>query len=173
MEYKSNYTVDEWIKKKQYYINEVNNIRIPREVTPIELKLLLAINNNLLSEAYMDKATVFEALDKAERKLKVLEEECWATIDWKKISKDKLVKEEKNGYIVSYIKKRESFSGMDLYEYLSTLSSRAKFIENVVYTLKDKAGALLNLHSLLKMENEQTKYDGYCATSNMACREEC
>lgn len=157
MNYKLNYNNQEWNQRRQFYISECNNLYIPREAAIPELKMLISHTNNLLTQAYLDKASIYELYDREYLLLRNMEEECWCTIEWNKIG-SKLIKEEKKGYIINYIKTTTKDEyGTDLYSRVSILSSRVKFIESVVYNLKDKAGALLNLLSLMKIENEITK----------------
>lgn len=157
MNYKLNYSNQEWSQRKQFYISECNKLYVPAQSDIAELKMLISCTNNLLTQAYLDKASIFESYDKEYLLLKNMEEECWCTIEWNKIG-SKLIKEEKRGYIINFIKtKTKDEFGVTLYDRVSILSSRVKFIESVVFNLKDKAGALLNLLSLMKIENELTK----------------
>lgn len=162
MECKKKYTFEEWEGRKEWYISKTSNLNIPLESTTIELKKLISYTNNLLSYAYIDKATIFEELDNISNKINLLEKECWVTIDWDELteSKGKLIKEQKEAYIYMYIKKMTTKENQkSIYEYQSVYSSRSKFIETVVYSLKDKLNSLYYLLQLLKIENEQLKAD--------------
>ena len=162
------YSESEWTERKEFYINEASKINIPIDATITQLKQLISINNNLLTEAYFDKANIQESLSREERRLKLYEEETWASIDWDSISQTKLIEKEKRAYVAKYITKvtREA-DGIDLYSKTRLLASRYAFIESVVYNLKDRAGALFNLLSLLKLETEQSKMDSYIGASNL------
>lgn len=165
MELKDSYTGQEWGKRKEYYINYNSSLVIPRESTIQEVRQLIALNNNILTQAYYDKSILSEKLETERRKLNLLEEEAWCSIDWDGIGGGKLIKEEKKSYIVKYIKQltNESINGADIniYDKVSTLTSRFNFIESLVYNLKDKASALYNLIGLLKIEYDSIKYENY------------
>lgn len=162
MNLKDNYSNAEWEQRKKYYIDNSIQIAIPTEATLTELKSLIALNNNLLTEAYYDKSIIFEKHLREERRLKLMEEEGWCSIDWNNLDNKKLIKEEKKSYITKYITNTtKEQEGMALQDKVSLLASRAAFIESVVYNLKDKAQALSNLLALLKIEYDQIKYENH------------
>lgn len=159
MEYKIAYSEKEWELRKEYYIQSCSALFIPMEATSTELKALISSTNNVLTQAYMDKASIQEKYERESLKLKNMEEECWCSIDWDQLG-NKFIKEEKKAYIIKFIKKKTSSdNGKNLYDKVELLSGRVKFMESTVYNLKEKAGALFNLLSLMKIENEQIKFE--------------
>lgn len=159
MEYKSAYSEKEWEQRKEYYIQSCLALFIPVEATSTELKALISSTNNSLTQAYMDKASIQEKYERESLKLKNMEEECWCGIDWEQLG-NKLIKEEKKAYIIKFIRKKTATDeGKDLYDKVELLLGRLKFMESTVYNLKEKAGALFNLLSLMKIENEQIKFE--------------
>ena len=159
LEYKIAYSEKEWELRKEYYIQSCSALFIPMEATSTELKALISSTNNVLTQAYMDKASIQEKYERESLKLKNMEEECWCSIDWDQLG-NKFIKEEKKAYIIKFIKKKTSSdNGKNLYDKVELLSGRVKFMESTVYNLKEKAGALFNLLSLMKIENEQIKFE--------------
>lgn len=155
---KKDYSKAEWSTREDYYISNVIGIVIPQMTTTKELQCIAAQIDEVLTNAYFDKATIYKKLESAKSLLSRTESQAWVTIDTLKLEKEKgkkLLKEEKEGLVSAFLD-RQKYEGtsLTLQEYYDEMKARASFIDSVIYALKGKSGVVLNHITLLKIEKD-------------------
>lgn len=155
---KKDYSRKDWENRESFYIDSVSNLVVPKTTTTAQLKALASDIDNLLSQAYFDKATVYKKLDTAKNLIDRTEQQAWIKIDTSsfEIEKGKKpIKEEKEGLVKEFVSMQKyPDTEISLYNYYDEMKARANFIDSVVHTLKNKSGVILNHITLLKIEQQ-------------------
>lgn len=155
---KKDYSKKEWNEREDYYINTVTSIVIPQMSTTKELQCISAQIDEVLTQAYFDKATVYKKLENSKGKLQRMESQAWLTVDTITLEKEKgkkLLKEEKEGLVSAFMQKQMyEDTNITLYSYHEEMKHRANFIDSVISSLRSKSGVVLNHIGLLKIEKD-------------------
>ena len=155
---KQNYTVAEWEKREEVYVQECNKLVFNADnITGNFIAVMAAKIDALLTPLRIDHIRMQQAVSKYENLIKIKEKLYFSTI--KNGTSIKLTVDEIKSLITDRIDNDRSYEeGINLYDAVVRYSSRVTATKGFIDALQDKKDALILYSAILKVENTANNF---------------
>lgn len=163
------YNTTQWQKKEDWYVNEVNNIKITPAPTTADIQRFASEIDRMLTIARLDYAFVNQAYDRYSMQLKVEERRSFVTLKQQppaQFAGMKLTVDDIKGVVAVVIQQNGWQGGkLNLYELVEMTSQRNIFMEGIIKALQDKKDLLITHSGMMKIDHAVTNFQGNVPSS--------
>ena len=154
MAVKENYTNEEWEKREEWYVKQIQTIEMPLGPTPQDLSNFANQIEKLLSIARFDWAYAKRSSYKYDMYYKSAKLSMYNELEKAGMIQPgaKCTVDEKKGYVETLLNKPYKNYGVSLVELVNVTKKREIFMDAVISSLQDKKDLIISHASAIKTE---------------------
>lgn len=158
-----NYSVAEWDRREEYYVNTIMGIVIPAQPNTKEVMELTSRLDAIYTEASFEYAEIKRKEEAVAMDLKNAEAETFSIIKQQQLTAGaKITEADVKGLVKTYIANNQIKNyNCDLYSLTKFYMRRCTFMEQVIRTISEKKQSIIAISAMLKIENSFTAAKDY------------